>query len=606
MDGDLYYFNYSQYIDPDLIKEFQAKYDIKVIESYFDSMSGLLAKLQGGNAYDVITPTAEFVEKLIQTEQVLRIPIEKLRNFENIYPYFDDPWYDPGSEHSVPYSMYLTGIGYRADLLDNMTGSWEDLANPEAAGRIYVLDDYPGGDRRRQPAQRLRPQHGRRSPSSTPSRDWLVDLKPLLRGFSVDTITNMSSGNAWIQHLWNGDIMNIRYRVDDPDAYQFEKCSEGNPVGSDAFMIPVNAEHPGTALLFMDFMLDPKIAARNCQWTGYPMPNSGADQAFAEIAKDDPNIVVTPQDLENGDQFANLPDAERRLWDRTWVEVKAGMSENRFANLMLAPGGLWLVLVFRSRSGSSSRSRFRSRNDTYLALYGWNPGNYADVFDPLFAPVLLRSVLFALATVVLCLLIGYPIAYYIARFGGSWKTVLIALVVVPFLVNYLSAPTPGSRSSPTRASQRSDRGHRDRRGRRAVRQHAVGGDRRARLRLPRVHDPAHLREPRPHGPVADRSGEGPLRDALADVSPRDLPASFQGVAAGCVLVFLPAVGDFVAAQLLGGPNTYMVGNLVQQEFLEASNWPFGSALTTVMMGFLLIFMLFYLRTASRATREARA
>ena len=116
-----------------------------MIESYFDSMPGLLAKLQGGNAYDVIFPTAEFVEKLIQTEQVLRIPLEKLKNFENIYAYFDDPWYDPGSQHSVPYSLYLTGIGYRADLLDNMTGSWEDLANPEAAGRIYVLDDYQEG-----------------------------------------------------------------------------------------------------------------------------------------------------------------------------------------------------------------------------------------------------------------------------------------------------------------------------------------------------------------------------------------------------------------------------------------------------------------------------
>ena len=159
----------------------------------------------------------------------------------------------------------------------------------------------------------------------TQTRDWLVGLKPLLRGFSVDTITNMSSGNAWIQHLWNGDIVNIRYRVDDPDAYVFEKIEQdGFPVGSDTFVIPVNAEHPGTALLFIDFMLDPKNAARNCQWTGYPMPNRGADTAFAEIAKDDPNIVVTTEDLDTGDQFANLAEEERQLWDRTWVEVKAG------------------------------------------------------------------------------------------------------------------------------------------------------------------------------------------------------------------------------------------------------------------------------------------
>ena len=67
-----------------------------------------------------------------------------------------------------------------------------------------------------------------------------------------------------------------------------------------------------------------------------------------------------------------------------------------------------------------------------------------------------------------------------------------------------------------------------------------------------------------------------------------------------MLVFLPAVGDFVSAQLLGGPDTYMVGNLIQQQFLEAQNWPFGAALTIVMMAFLLIWMVFYLRSAARA------
>ena len=84
------------------------------------------------------------------------------------------------------------------------------------------------------------------------------------------------------------------------------------------------------------------------------------------------------------------------------------------------------------------------------------------------------------------------------------------------------------------------------------------------------------------------------------------PAAFQGVAAGCVLVFLPAVGDFVSAQLLGGPDTYMVGNLIQQQFLEAGNWPFGVALTIVMMAFLLIFMLVYLRSRAAQAPEAGA
>ena len=67
------------------------------------------------------------------------------------------------------------------------------------------------------------------------SKNYLVDLKPKLRGISADTITNMVSGNAWIQHLWNGDIVNIRYGVDNPEDFKFQKCSEGVPVGSDNF-----------------------------------------------------------------------------------------------------------------------------------------------------------------------------------------------------------------------------------------------------------------------------------------------------------------------------------------------------------------------------------
>ena len=82
-----------------------------------------------------------------------------------------------------------------------------------------------------------------------------------------------------------------------------------------------------------------------------------------------------------------------------------------------------------------------------------------------------------------------------------------------------------------------------------------------------------------------------------------LPQTKQGILAGCVLVFLPAVGDFVSAQLLGGPDTYMVGNLIQDQFFAANNWPFGSALTVVMMLFLSIWMLGYLRSAAREARE---
>jgi spermidine/putrescine transport system permease protein len=283
------------------------------------------------------------------------------------------------------------------------------------------------------------------------------------------------------------------------------------------------------------------------------------------------------------------------------------MSENRFANLMLVPGGAWLVLLFLVPLGIVLAVSFSDSTDQYLALYGWNPGNYADVFDPLFAPVLLRSVGFALATVVLCLLIGYPIAYYIARFGGRWKHVLIALVVVPFLVNYLVRTYAW-------VAILSDEG---------LLNGVLSDVGLTESGVQFVNTPWAVIGGLVYGYLAFMVL--PLYAALDRMDPslieagKDLygnrwqtfwhvtwPAAFQGVAAGSVLVFLPAVGDFVAAQLLGGPGTYMVGNLVQQQFLEAGNWPFGSALTTVMMAFLLVFMILYLRTATRASQEAVA
>jgi spermidine/putrescine transport system permease protein len=281
------------------------------------------------------------------------------------------------------------------------------------------------------------------------------------------------------------------------------------------------------------------------------------------------------------------------------------VSENRFAHLMLLPAGLWLLLLFLVPLGIVFAVSLGSTDPVYQAVYGWNPGNFVDVFDPLFAPVLLRSVGFALATVALCLLIGYPIAYYIARFGGRWKTLLVAVVVLPFLVNYLVRTYAW-------VAILSDEG-------------LVNGILAdigvSETGVQFVNTPWAVIGGLVYGYLAFMIL--PLYAALDRMDPslieagKDLygsrwqtfwhvtwPAAFQGVAAGCVLVFLPAVGDFISAQLLGGPGTYMVGNLIQQEFLEAQNWPFGAALTAVMMAFLLIWMSIYLRSAARASREA--
>ena len=138
---------------------------------------------------------------------------------------------------------------------------------------------------------------------------------------------------------------------------------------------------------------------------------------------------------------------------------------DRFAARFLIPGGLWLPLFFAVPLAIVLAISFGTVDELGGAVYGWHPENYSQAFDPLYVPVLLRSVGYALATDLLCLLIGYPVAYYIARYGGRHKNVLIALLVVPFFVNYLvrmyalgdaalRRGDPQRRSCTTSASQR--------------------------------------------------------------------------------------------------------------------------------------------------------
>ena len=94
-------------------------------------------------------------------------------------------------------------------------------------------------------------------------------------------------------------------------------------VGTDSMAIPANAEHPGTALTFINFILEPENAARNIEYMGYPMPYTGPDETFAGLVKDDSAINVTIEDLENGDQFRDLGADGRRMWDEAWTEIKA-------------------------------------------------------------------------------------------------------------------------------------------------------------------------------------------------------------------------------------------------------------------------------------------
>ena len=279
----------------------------------------------------------------------------------------------------------------------------------------------------------------------------------------------------------------------------------------------------------------------------------------------------------------------------------------RFWDRFLLPGGLWLFALFVIPCVLVLALSFGYVDDLGRAVYSTELGNYGDAFDPTYIPVLVRSVLYALATTAICLAIGYPVAYYIARYGGRYRNLLIVLLVLPFFINYLvrtyawvalladeglvnnAIVDLGLRSEPIQLINTPF----------AV----IGG---------LVYGYLIFMILPVYGSIErlDRSvieaGKDLYGTPFQTFRHVTLPQTRQGILAGSVLVFLPAVGDFVSAQLLGGPDTYMVGNLIQDQFFAANNWPFGAALTVVMMLFLAIWMYGYLRSAARDVRSAPA
>jgi spermidine/putrescine transport system permease protein len=277
----------------------------------------------------------------------------------------------------------------------------------------------------------------------------------------------------------------------------------------------------------------------------------------------------------------------------------------RFWDRFIFPGALWLLALFAIPCALVLALSFGYVDDLGRAVYSTRLDNYSDAFDPTYVPVLIRSVFYALATTALCFAIGYPVAYYIAIYGGRYRHVLIALLVLPFFVNYLvrtyawvalladeglvnkGLMDAGIVDSPIQMIN--------------TPWAVIGGLTYGYLIFMIL--PVYGSIERLDRSVIE-AGKDLYGTRLRTFLHVTLPLTKQGILAGSVLVFLPSVGDFVAAQLLGGPDTYMVGNLIQDQFFAANNWPFGAALTVVMMLFLAIWMVGYLRSAARDVRGA--
>ncbi|MGB0101552.1 MAG: ABC transporter permease [Nocardioides sp.] len=270
---------------------------------------------------------------------------------------------------------------------------------------------------------------------------------------------------------------------------------------------------------------------------------------------------------------------------------------------LLALPTAWMVAFFVSGMVIIVLLSFgRTTNDGF-PVFATSTANYRALWNEVYLELFLRSLAYAVATVIISVLIAYPVAYTIALYGGRYKNALIAAIVVPFFASYLIRmyawkallSDDGLVNSGLRGIGLAD-GITFLNTPGAV----IGG---------LVYGfvvfmilPVYASLERLDVSLIEAGKDlyhGPVRTFFSVT----LPATRAGLYGGILLVFLPALGDFVSAQLLGGANTYMMGNLIQQQFSEGQNWPLGSAMTVAMMAALTVLMVVYLRASSTRTRE---
>jgi ABC-type spermidine/putrescine transport system permease subunit I len=263
----------------------------------------------------------------------------------------------------------------------------------------------------------------------------------------------------------------------------------------------------------------------------------------------------------------------------------------------------WTALFFVAPLGLLLLYSFGTTNTlTYEVQFGWTTSNYTGVFHGLYLDAIRRSLLLSAGATLACLVIGFPVAYTIARARGRWQIVLLLMVMVPFWTSFV-VRTYGvfnliGDSGPLAQLLRS-LGLVHGRGIHLLFTPVGVGIGIVYSYLPLMILPLYVALERIEPALLDAANDlgAPPRRVLRRVI---LPLALPGIAAGCVLVGIPATGEYVIPQILGGGKTLMVGNVVANQFLDIGDYPFGAALAIVLT---LIVMIVLVALRSRADRS---
>ncbi|MEE8250561.1 MAG: polyamine ABC transporter substrate-binding protein [Gemmatimonadales bacterium] len=333
-------YNWSDYIAEDTIKNFEERTGIKVNYDVFDSDEVLEAKLLAGSSgYDVVVPSASFMERQIQAGVFAKLDKGKLKNYGNLDKDILKRLgaHDPGNDHGVPYMWGTTGFGYNVKKVKEAlpyapTDSWDMLFNPDVVSKLkgcgVTLLDAPT-----EVYANLMGYLGR-DPNSDKKEDvklfetHMLKVRPYIKYFhSSQNINDLANGEICVSMGWSGDMLIARDRADEAEqgieiAYVIPK--EGAVIWFDSLAIPSDAPHQNNAHRFIDYIMEPEAAAAITNYVYYANGNSASLPFVDDEVKTDPGIYPSADVKAN--LFPDLADSPKftRLLTRAWTRVKTG------------------------------------------------------------------------------------------------------------------------------------------------------------------------------------------------------------------------------------------------------------------------------------------
>lgn len=340
-DKVVHVFNWSDYIDPDTAKKFEAATGIKVVYDVYDSNETLETKLLTGNSgYDVVVPSSNFLKRQVRAGVFKELDKAKLPNLKNMDPGLmaQSALSDPDNAHSVIYMWGTIGIGYNEAKIkerlgeDAPTDSWSLIFDPKYAAKLkdcgITLLDSPTDILQTALAYLGIDPTSEKVDDLTKAAEVLTAIRPYIRYFhSSQYISDLANGEVCASIGFSGDIFQSASRAEDAKngvtvAYSVPK--EGTQQWFDLMAIPADAPNPDAALAWINFNMEPEIAAANSNFVSYANANAASWPLIDPAIRDNPSIFP-PEEVQAKLFPAVVYDQKtERAITKLWTKVKTG------------------------------------------------------------------------------------------------------------------------------------------------------------------------------------------------------------------------------------------------------------------------------------------